>query len=155
MRSRELTIGRSFAVVLDHGEEFFSSLEQFCRTHHIHQGYIPTFIAGFHTTKIVGTCQRLDDPHAPVWDHVHLTNVEAHGSGTLAHTPDGAFAPHIHVSVGLKEHAATAHTSHLLEAHIQFLTELIIVEITQPTIHRVPQPDLYHVPLLQFPDPAP
>jgi predicted DNA-binding protein with PD1-like motif len=32
--------------------------------------------------------------------------------------------PHIHVTVGLKEHSATGHTSHLLSAKTQFLTEM-------------------------------
>ncbi|GAB2441856.1 hypothetical protein GCM10027186_61640 [Micromonospora schwarzwaldensis] len=44
------------------------------RAHNIRQGYIPMFIAGLSTAKVVGICQRLDDP---VWTHVDLTNVEA------------------------------------------------------------------------------
>jgi predicted DNA-binding protein with PD1-like motif len=46
--------------------------------------------------------------------------------------------PHIHTSVGLKEHSATAHTSHLLAAQVQFLTEMIIVEIDAPEM--IPTP---------------
>ena len=44
---------------------------------------------------------------------VQLTNVEALGAGTLAYDPvTETVAPHIHISVGLKAHSATAHTSH-------------------------------------------
>jgi len=43
------------------------------------------FIAGFSDVHIVGTCEKLQDPQAPVWTSVHLTNVEALGAGTLAY----------------------------------------------------------------------
>jgi hypothetical protein len=43
------------------------------------------FIAGLASADIVGTCERLEDPNAPVWSKVHLTNIEALGGGTLAY----------------------------------------------------------------------
>lgn len=151
MRSREVVTGRTILAVFDHGEDFYDALDRTCRTHGIRQGYIPTFIAGLATADLVGTCERLDNPEAPVWSKVHLTNIEALGGGTLAYDPDSdSFQPHIHLTVGLKAHGATAHTSHLLAATVQFLTEMVIVEITGPTLRRVRQPDLYDVPLLQF-----
>jgi predicted DNA-binding protein with PD1-like motif len=107
------------------------------------------FIAGLSSADIVGTCQRLDDPAAPVWDKVQLTNVEALGGGTLAYDEaTDTISPHIHITVGLKEHSATAHTSHLLGATVQFLTEMIIVEIAGPAMRRHRNPDLYDVPQL-------
>lgn len=151
MRSHELTLGRSFAVVFDHGEDFFTALTEFCQQHAVHQGYIPGFIAGFSQVQIVGTCDKLDDPNAPVWTTVHLTNAEALGGGTLAYDPiTDQVAPHIHVAVGIKEHSATGHTSHLLGATVQFITEMLIIEVTDPQMHRVRQPDLYDIPLLHF-----
>lgn len=151
MRSHELTLGRSFAVVFDHGDDFFTALADFCHDNGVRQGYIPGFIAGFSQVQIVGTCDKLDDPNAPVWTKVHLTNVEAFGGGTLAwDETNQRVAPHIHVAVGLKEHSATGHTSHLLGAQVQFLTEMLVIEVNTPEMHRVRQPDLYDVPLLQF-----
>ncbi|WP_194838264.1 PPC domain-containing DNA-binding protein [Nocardia sp. XZ_19_369] len=151
MRSHELTLGRSFGLVLEHGEDFYPALAEFCRTNNIRQGYIPSFIAGFSEADLVGTCEKLDDPQAPVWSRVHLTNVEAFGGGTLAYDLDNdQILPHIHVAIGLKEHSATGHTSHLLNARVQFLTEMLIIEVTHPTMHRAPEPDLYNVPLLRF-----
>jgi hypothetical protein len=109
------------------------------------------FIAGLSSVDIVGTCERLGDPHAPVWSKVQLSNVEALGGGTLAYDPEtDTIEPHIHVTVGLKAHSATGYTSHLLAATVQFLTELVIVEVTEPHLRRVRQPDLYDVPLLGF-----
>lgn len=151
MRSHELTLGRSFAVAFDHGDDFFTALTEFCQQHGVRQGYIPSFIAGFSQVQIVGTCDKLDDPNAPVWTKVHLTNVEAFGGGTLAYDPvNDQVAPHIHVAVGLKEHSATGHTSHLLGATVQFLTEMLVIEVASPQMHRVRQRDLYDVPLLRF-----
>lgn len=154
MRSREVTIGRTIVVVLDHGDDFYTALAEACTENGIRQGYIPMFIAGFATADLVGTCEQLEDPQAPVWSKVHLTNVEALGGGTLAwDDASGSIAPHIHVTVGLKAHSATGHTSHLLDATVQFLTEMIIVEIVEPQLHRRRQADLYDVPLLQFGSP--
>lgn len=151
MRSHELTLGRSFAVAFDHGDDFFTALTEFCHQHGVRQGYIPGFIAAFSQVQIVGTCDRLDDPKAPVWTKVHLTNAEALGGGTLAFDPvTDQVAPHIHVTVGLKEHSATGHTSHLLGATVQFITEMLVIEVATPQMHRVRQPDLYDIPLLRF-----
>lgn len=99
----------------------------------------------------MGTCQKLADPHAPVWSSVHLTNVEALGGGTIAYDESAhQILPHIHVSVGLKAHSATGHTSHLLTAQVQFLTEMLLIEVAEPALTRQQNPDLYDVPLLRF-----
>jgi predicted DNA-binding protein with PD1-like motif len=146
-----LRIGRTIGVTFEHNESFLDGLELVCRTEGIRYGYIPMFLAGFRTVDIVGTCERLENPDAPVWSKVQLTNVEAMGCGTVAHDPDGdRILPHIHVSVGLKEHSATAHTSHLLTAEVQFLTEMLLVEVLDPPMTRPRNPNLYDVPLLTF-----
>lgn len=151
VRSHDLTLGRTFGVTFDHGEDFFTALAEFCRTNNVRHGYIPSFIAGFAEVDIVGTCDKLDDPNAPVWTKVHLTNVEAFGGGTLAYDPDtDQVLPHIHVAVGLKEQAAAGYTSHLLRAEVLFLTEMLVIEVTNPVMRRERQPDLYNVPLLRF-----
>ncbi|WP_028193420.1 PPC domain-containing DNA-binding protein [Salinispora pacifica] len=151
MRSHDLTPGRMIGVTFDHGEDFFTALADACRINGIRHGYIPVFIAGFSSVEIVGTCQRLDNPQAPLWDRVHLSNVEALGGGTIAYDEaEDRILPHIHVSVGLKEHSATGHTSHLLAATVQFLTEMLVMEVAAPTMRRVPDPTMYDVPLLKF-----
>lgn len=154
MKTTELTTGRTLAVTFDHDDDFYTALADACRHAGIRQGYIPMFIAGFSQARIVGTCDKLDNPDAPVWSAVHLTNLEALGAGTLAHDPaTDTVTPHIHISLGSKERSATGHTSHLLDATVQFLTEMIIVEVTAPAMTRKRRPDLYNVPLLQFEGP--
>jgi predicted DNA-binding protein with PD1-like motif len=151
MQSRELTIGRTFGVTLDHGEDFFETLTAFCRAHGVRQGYIPMFLAGFAEAEIVGTCEKLEDPSAPVWSKVHLENVEAVGCGTIAcDAEDDRISPHIHTSLGIKGHGATAHTSHLLSARVLFLVEMLVVEVAGPAMRRQRNPALYDVPLLTF-----
>jgi predicted DNA-binding protein with PD1-like motif len=150
MKASELKTGRTFAVTFDHGDDFMPALAKFCHDNNVRQGYIPMFLAGFAEADIVGTCGKLEDPNAPVWTKVHVINVEAMGCGTIARDDAEGILPHIHTSVGLKEHSATAHTSHLLAARIQFLTEMIIVEVDSPKMTRSRKRDLYDVPLLTF-----
>jgi predicted DNA-binding protein with PD1-like motif len=151
MQSRELTIGRTFGVTFDHGDDFFDTLITFCQSKDIRQGYIPMFLAGFEEAEIVGTSEKLEDPNAPVWSKVHLENVEAVGCGTIAYDAgNDHLLPHIHTSLGIKDHGATGHTSHLLSARVLFLVEMLLIEVAGPTMHRQPNPSLYDVPLLTF-----
>lgn len=151
MRSTPLSIGRTFGVVFDDGEDFYTSLAEFCRTNDIRQGYVPMFIAGLKDVDLVGSCEKLENPDAPVWSKVHLETAEAFGGGTLAYDPaTEAVSPHIHISVGLKAHSANGYTSHLLAATVQFLTEMYVVEVTCPRMTRPRQEKMYDVPLLTF-----
>ncbi|HEY7225937.1 MAG TPA: DUF296 domain-containing protein [Micromonosporaceae bacterium] len=151
MRSHELSVGRTFGLSFHHGEDLFAALAGFCRDNGVRQGYIPFFLAGFSSLRIVGTCEQVADRVAPMRSAVYLTNVEAHGGGTIAYDPQrDAIAPHIHVSAGLKELSATGHTSHLLEASVQLLMEMVVVEVLSPALRRRPDPDLYDLPILSF-----
>ena len=151
MHSHELTAGRTFGIRFDPGERFFSALEEFCVGHDIRQGYVPMFLAAFAEADVVGACDKLGDPGAPVWSRVHLTNAEALGCGTIAYDQQaGRIVPHVHVTLGLKERAAVGYTSHLLDACVQFLVEMILVEVTDPAMTRPADPALYDVPRLSF-----
>lgn len=151
MRSTQVTIGRQFVVVFDDGDDFLTALGDFCKNENIRQGIIPGFIAGLREVDIVGTCDRIENPDAPVWDKVHLETVEAHGSGTLAWDENaGAVAPHLHVSVGLKGMGAVGYTSHLLGAQVQFLTEMLVIEVASPDLNRVKDESLHGAPLMRF-----
>ncbi|MEV4505430.1 PPC domain-containing DNA-binding protein [Streptomyces klenkii] len=153
MRARPITWGRSFAVALDHGEDFFTALGDFCQDHEIRSAHIPTLIGGFRTAQLVGSCRPLADPEAPLWEEVTVESLEVLGGGTLAWDPDtGRLAPHVHITAGLKAASAEGRTSHLLGAEVQFINELVIQEITDPVLIRRRDPGLYGVPLLGFGD---
>jgi hypothetical protein len=83
MRSHELTIGRTFGVAFDHGEDFVTALAEFCREQGVRQGFIPMFIAGFAEAELVGTCGKLDNPQAPGWDQ--RPSGERRGTGRRHH----------------------------------------------------------------------
>ncbi|GAA2619238.1 DUF296 domain-containing protein [Actinomadura fulvescens] len=127
MRS-ELTTCRTFGIV--HGEDFFASFTEFYDENNIPQGYIPMFLAAFAEAEVVGTCEKLADPNAPVWSKVHLTNAEAIGCGNPRPRPrDQQDAPPHPTSLGLGA-PVVGHTSHLLSARVRSLVELVIVEVT-------------------------
>ncbi|MEY9840555.1 PPC domain-containing DNA-binding protein [Streptacidiphilus sp. EB103A] len=155
MRSTPLTIGRTFGVALDDGEDFFPQLTAFCEQEGIRSGYIPMLIGGFSSVKLVGACEPIAQPERPVWEHVEVLTVEALGSGTLAWDPQtDQLAPHIHLTVGEKGASARGRTSHLLGGVVQFICELQIVEVLAPAMVR-PRVGPYEVPTLQFQPAAP
>ncbi|WP_026923797.1 PPC domain-containing DNA-binding protein [Glycomyces arizonensis] len=153
MKLNTLDIGRTVAVTFEHGEDFFKALRCACEEAGIRQGYIPLFLAGMSEAELAGTCRKPEDPEAPVWSAVHLTNLEAVGAGSLAWDEEHqAVSPHVHLSVGTRQHGALGYTSHLLAATVQFLTEMIIVEVTAPQARRIKNRALYDVPVLTFED---
>jgi predicted DNA-binding protein with PD1-like motif len=136
---------------MEPGESFFPTLSQFCRDNDVRCGYVPMFLAAFAEAEIVGACEKLADPNAPVWSKVHLENVEAFGGGTIAYDPEtDDIKPHIHVALGEKSRSAHGYASHLLSAQVQFLVEMILTETISPAITRPANPDLYNVPVLTF-----
>jgi hypothetical protein len=78
VRSHPLTIGRTTGVAFDHREDFYTALAEACRANGIRQGYIPMFIAGFVEARLAGTCDKLDDPQAPVWSLRPVTSPAEH-----------------------------------------------------------------------------
>src|SRR4051812_10114063 len=103
MRFARVQQDRSFALVLEDGEDFHSSVTRFCSEQNIRQGYIPMFLAGMRNARLVGTCDKIEDPNAPVWSNVYVENIEAIGCGTIATDRETAEPSlHIHVSVGKK-----------------------------------------------------
>jgi len=153
MRSRQLTLGRTFGVVFDHGEDFLSALAEFCTVNEVRQGYVPGFLGAFSSVDLVATCEAPADPVAPVWSRMQLEYVEAIGSATLATDPDtGQVRPHVHLATGVKRYGATGYTSHLLGGTVQFVVELLVIEVLAPVMYRPNEPALYDIPILRFSD---
>lgn len=48
VRAAELTMGRTFAVHFDDGDDFYTALAEFCAEYDVRQGCIPMFIADRH-----------------------------------------------------------------------------------------------------------
>jgi predicted DNA-binding protein with PD1-like motif len=153
MRSRSLTLGRTFGVVFDHGEDFMTTLAEFCAVNEVRQGYLPGFLGAFLSADLVATCEAPADAVAPVWSRMQVEYVEAIGCGTLATDPEtGVIHPHVHLATGLKRYGAAGYTSHLLAGTVQFVLELLVIEVLDPVMHRVGNPRLYDIPILGFTD---
>jgi predicted DNA-binding protein with PD1-like motif len=153
MRSRELTLGRTFGVVFDHGEDFLTALAEFCAAHGVRQGYVPGFLGAYSSADLVATCEAPADPVAPVWTRTQVEYVEAIGCATLAWDPVASrVVPHVHLATGVKRYGAAGYTSHLLGATVQFVNELLVFEVVSPQLRRPPRPDLYNIPVLAFDD---
>ncbi|MGA5442426.1 PPC domain-containing DNA-binding protein [Streptomyces griseoincarnatus] len=157
MRTKEITVGRQIMVVLEHGEDFYSGLAEACAKHEIRSGYIPSFVGGFRTARLVGDCRPLENPDAPLWEEVEVEHLEALGGGTLAwNTEENQLAPHIHVAAGIKDASAEGRVSHLLGATVQFICEIPVVEAIRttegPALTRSRDPLLFggEVPILGF-----
>ncbi len=151
MRSHELTLGRKFGVVFDHGEDFMTALAEFCRVNKVRQGYIPGLLGAFSTAELVATCEAPADPMAPIWTSMQVEHVEAIGCATLAYDPDtDRVVPHVHLATGVKRYGAAGYTSHLLAATVQLVLELIVFEVLDPPMRRPVNPDLYDIPILRF-----
>jgi predicted DNA-binding protein with PD1-like motif len=153
MRSHSLTLGRTFGVVFDHGEDFMTALREFCQTNGVRQGYLPGFLGAFSSADLIATCEAPTDPMAPVWSRTQVEYVEAIGSGTLAMNPEtGTVAPHVHLATGLKRYGAAGYTSHLLGGTVQFVIELLVIEVVSPAMYRPTDPELYDIPILTLRD---
>ncbi|MFE5594152.1 PPC domain-containing DNA-binding protein [Streptomyces sp. NPDC056549] len=155
MRFAQVRTGRQFVLALDHGEDFFGGLARFCEDQDIRSGYIPSFVGGFRSARLVGSCEPLADPEAPLWEEITVETLEALGGGTLAWDPDKDYlAPHIHVAAGIKGLGAEGRVSHLLGATVQFISEIPIIEVlgdaAGPALIRRRDSSLYDVPLLDF-----
>jgi predicted DNA-binding protein with PD1-like motif len=155
MRFAQVRTGRQFVLALDHGEDFFDGLTRFCEDQDVRSGYIPTFVGGFRSARLVGSCEPLADPEAPLWEEISVETLEALGGGTLAWDLEkDCLAPHIHIAAGIKGASADGRVSHLLGAKVQFISEIPIVEVVGdvvgPALTRRRDPKLYDVPLLGF-----
>lgn len=157
MRTRQIVVGRQIVVVLEHGEDFYAGLAEACAKEGIQSGYIPSFVGGFRTARLVGDCKPLENPDAPLWEDVQVEHLEALGGGTLAwDTEKDQLAPHIHVAAGIKDASADGRVSHLLGATVQFICEIPVVEAVGtkagPALTRSRDPQLFggEVPILGF-----
>lgn len=126
MRARLLTpVGqtpRTFAVVLDVGEEVADGLLRFARGEGI-EGASFTAIGAL-SDVVLGWWDRetKDYRRIPVEEQVEVLTL----AGNVARAPDGGVRVHAHLVVGRAN--GSAHGGHLLEAHVRPTLEVVVVE---------------------------
>ncbi|SMF72446.1 hypothetical protein SAMN06265365_13021 [Tistlia consotensis] len=123
MKIRQLNGGpeRSFAVVLDSGEEAVSSLLSFARDHQVEAGRLTALGAFRQVTLGWFDLARKDYRRIRIDEQVELLSMV----GDFA-TAEGEIRFHGHVVVGKSD--GTAHGGHLLEAAVRPTLEVMVVD---------------------------
>jgi predicted DNA-binding protein with PD1-like motif len=114
--------GRTFAVILEKGDEVLSSISAFARKEHISAAQITGIGAFSDVTLKYFDWHRKYYRKIPVREQVEVASL----IGDVALDPEGQPAIHIHLVVGCKDGAALA--GHLGEAHVRPTLEVIINE---------------------------
>ena len=112
---------RSFAVVLDTGEEAVGSLLEFARQYEVQAGRFTGLGAFRDVTLGFFDFDRKDYERIEIGEQVEIVSLV----GNFA-TQDGEAKLHPHVVVSKRD--GTAHGGHLLEGHVRPTLEIVVVD---------------------------
>src|SRR5262245_41574603 len=125
---------RTFAVVLETGEEVLESLQKFAVTHRIFAAQL-TAIGAFQSTILLYfDWAKKAEVKIPVREQVAVASM----SGDIAQAPSGEPARHVHLVVGKSD--GTAMAGHLGEGHVRPTLEVILTE-SPAHLRKVKDPD--------------
>lgn len=113
---------RTFAVIMDKGDEVLSSIKNFATGKHIRAAQITAIGAFSDVVLRYFDWEAKDYRDIPVREQVEVASL----NGDVARAPDGNPAIHIHLVVGRKDGSAMA--GHLAEAHVRPTLEIIVAE---------------------------
>lgn len=127
--------GRTYAVVLDPGEEAFGALRGFAEHERIDGAQITAI--GALSSAVVGffNFERKDYSRIPIDEQCELLSA----LGDVAVGDDGKASLHMHVVLGLSD--GSTRGGHLLEAHVNPTLEAIVTEMPK-ALRRSKRPDL-------------
>jgi uncharacterized protein len=113
---------RTFAVVLETGDEVMHSLQEFTRRERVSAAQITAI--GALSDAVLGyfDWDRKDYLRIPVKEQVEVASL----IGDVALAPSGEAALHIHIVLGKRD--GTALAGHLTEAHVRPTLEVIFTE---------------------------
>lgn len=125
---------RTFAVIMDKGDEVLSSIKDFAARERVLAAQITAIGALSDVVLRYFDWDAKDYRDIPVREQVEVASL----NGDVARAPDGKPAIHIHLVVGKKDGSAMA--GHLGEAHVRPTLEVIIAE--QPSyLQKVHDPE--------------
>jgi uncharacterized protein len=113
---------RSYAVVLETGEEVMSCLQKFVLTEQISAAQITAIGAFSDLVLMYFDWEKKDYLRIPVREQVEVAAM----IGDVAEDPSGKPSLHIHLVVGQRTGAALA--GHLAEGHVRPTLEIIVTE---------------------------
>jgi hypothetical protein len=113
---------RTFAVVLETGEEVMASLKEFIARENIHAAQITAIGALSSVVLNYFDWERKAYQNIPVAEQVEVASL----LGDVAEGPDGRPALHVHIVVGRRDGSAMA--GHVGEARVRPTLEVILTE---------------------------
>ena len=113
---------RTFAIVLEAGDEVMASLKDFIARENIHAAQITAIGALSDVVLNYFDWERKAYQNIPVAEQVEVASL----IGDVAEAPDGKPALHVHIVVGRRD--GTAMAGHLGEAHVRPTLEVILTE---------------------------
>ena len=113
---------RTFAIVLETGDEVMASLKDFIARVNIHAAQITAIGALSDVVLNYFDWERKAYQNIPVAEQVEVASL----IGDVAEAPDGKPALHVHIVVGRRD--GTAMAGHLGEAHVRPTLEVILTE---------------------------
>ena len=113
---------RTFAVVLETGDEVMACLKDFIAREDIHAAQITAIGALSNVVLNYFDWERKAYQNIPVAEQVEVASL----IGDVAEAPDGKPALHVHIVVGRRDGSAMA--GHLGEAHVRPTLEVILTE---------------------------
>jgi uncharacterized protein len=113
---------RTFAVVLDRGDEVMKTLQTFAVSEGVHAAQL-TAIGAFESVVLLYfDWEKKDYLRIPIREQVEVASL----LGDIAQAPSGKPALHLHVVVGNRD--GTAMAGHLAEGHVRPTLEVIVTE---------------------------
>jgi uncharacterized protein len=113
---------RTFAVVLDTGDEVMGALQSFVEQQGITAAQFTAIGALSDTVLMYFDWQKKDYLRIPVREQVEVASL----IGDVAEAPSGGPALHVHLVIGKRDGSAMA--GHLGEAHVRPTLEVILTE---------------------------
>jgi hypothetical protein len=114
---------RTFAVIMDNGEEVLSMVKDFAREHRIKAAQITAIGALSDVVLLYFDWEKKQYQQIPLREQVEVASL----IGDIALNPKGEPTVHIHLVVGRQDGCAMA--GHLGEAHVRPTLEIIVEEV--------------------------
>jgi uncharacterized protein len=125
---------RTYAVVLETGDEVMDCLKRFVTGEKLHAAQFTAIGALSDVMLMYFDWQRKEYTHIPVREQVEVASM----IGDVAEGPDGKPSLHVHLVVGRRDGSAMA--GHLAEAHVRPTLEVILTE-SPAHLRKVKDPD--------------
>jgi predicted DNA-binding protein with PD1-like motif len=113
---------RTFAVILETGDEVMGCLRQFATSSNVHAAQLTAIGALSDLVLMYFDWEKKDYLRIPVREQVEVASL----IGDVALAPSGEPSLHVHLVVGKRD--GTAMAGHLAEAHVRPTLEVILTE---------------------------